>query len=1041
MNRLEELMLWQRQQQEKLQFYQQEQKELLSQEQKRLYQVFGLRPLALNPVLEESVTEQSADSGMGFSDPHAKDMEDIEDTRDNKKGNTSVDDIPIKTPVKDFYQLLQQKLELDKPVNHSSNLPEKPKRKFLRKGEGLARFRLKPDRLKPKVKERSVKSAASNNLPQIVKPGPLKLVKSTSLPPVGRSEPQRPIALNSDKLEAKETLDVRPISAPVQSVVKKTLDARPTSAPAQSVVKKTLDARPTSAPAQSVTNDYKVSKILPTWASVFKSVNSSCDSPDFEKKTKELDELRMFELLEQHAANSSFCSTSSLVVRLLEDSIKSTPKSASPNKEPRLWTKNAVSKRQLTFHIGNGEAYSQSDSDTSGFEPFMDKQVDIACTTQQSSTVFPQTVFAETERMPLDSGKSHVRFASNIERNSPVIAKNKSGSADMPCVSTKEQTEQEEENVHFDDSQDEQDWSDACSCSSCNASHSESESPAQQISPSPEKKAEEPSTNPVVTDANVQTSPANSYIFKSSLLEDRLHELEKEIGIFQKENANLLRMKKLHEEEVVKFKKEQKELERKLNEDKEKMFEMVQEERKKLSRERHVFERYVKRTRDQPSRKEREEIQNLKDQIASLQEELVKKDSRWSATQVRTHNRIQNLEKQIRELKDENDKLKQERDALKKVRFANSRPKAASNTKAMHVINEQLGSLKIDETLAMATKKNPQVEHDHQKVVQQQSHLVSNVQPETSAQETEKKQQIQSEERPSHKVGFHNLASRSSFSKLKNMFQLSVVEEEDEKAVDNTFHETDDLSDKRVYNAFCSTVQEMEGGDQDEDLCNINTKQGNTHIGEERGENQVMQQVLSQTNKGSFIETVKADGTREKAFEDGRQEIWFPNGNVKKISADNTMTKVIYFNGDVKETCSVDGKEKYYYAETKTWHTTYPDGMEVLDFPDGQTERRFPDGGKEIAYPNGCLQVIFPEGNEEWTLADGVVVRIHNDEKILKFPNGQCEIHTKDHKRREYPDGTVKFLYPDGRQETRYANGRIRMKDKDGRVLMDSGVR
>jgi centromere protein J len=40
---------------------------------------------------------------------------------------------------------------------------------------------------------------------------------------------------------------------------------------------------------------------------------------------KEVEELKIFELLEQHAANSSFCSTSSLVARLMEGSINSTP--------------------------------------------------------------------------------------------------------------------------------------------------------------------------------------------------------------------------------------------------------------------------------------------------------------------------------------------------------------------------------------------------------------------------------------------------------------------------------------------------------------------------------------------------------------------------------------------------------------------------------------------------------------------------------------------------------------------------------------------
>lgn len=77
----------------------------------------------------------------------------------------------------------------------------------------------------------------------------------------------------------------------------------------------------------------------------------------------------------------------------------------------------------------------------------------------------------------------------------------------------------------------------------------------------------------------------------------------------------------------------------------------------------------------------------------------------------------------------------------------------------------------------------------------------------------------------------------------------------------------------------------------------------------------------------------KPSSNREKVYSDGRKEIWYPNGNLKKISADGSLTKMIYYNGDVKETLS-DGTVKYFYAETKTWHTTYSDGLEILEFPE-----------------------------------------------------------------------------------------------------------
>jgi hypothetical protein len=72
---------------------------------------------------------------------------------------------------------------------------------------------------------------------------------------------------------------------------------------------------------------------------------------------------------------------------------------------------------------------------------------------------------------------------------------------------------------------------------------------------------------------------------------------------------------------------------------------------------------------------------------------------------------------------------------------------------------------------------------------------------------------------------------------------------------------------------------------------------------------------------------------REIANEDGSKDIWYPNGNIKKISADGLLVKMLYFNKDIKETNVNEGTVKYYYAQTNVWHTTYVDGLEILEFP------------------------------------------------------------------------------------------------------------
>ncbi|XP_037947102.1 uncharacterized protein PFB0145c isoform X2 [Teleopsis dalmanni] len=194
-------------------------------------------------------------------------------------------------------------------------------------------------------------------------------------------------------------------------------------------------------------------------------------------------------------------------------------------------------------------------------------------------------------------------------------------------------------------------------------------------------------------------------------------------------------------------------------------------------------------------------------------------------------------------------------------------------------------------------------------------------------------------------------------------------------------------------------------------------------------------QSISQNNGDIKREIVNADGSRD---------ILYPNGNVKKVSANGLLTRMLYYNKDIKETDINQGTVRYYYAETNTWHTTYLDGLEILEFPNGQTEHRRKNGVVEIHFPNNSIKIINPldEKNlEEWRFVDGTnLIKLRNGDKVIALPNGQKEIHTKLNKRREYPDGTVKLIYPDGRQETRYSNGRIRLKDKDGNLIMDSGV-
>ncbi|XP_062503799.1 centromere protein J-like isoform X3 [Corticium candelabrum] len=181
-----------------------------------------------------------------------------------------------------------------------------------------------------------------------------------------------------------------------------------------------------------------------------------------------------------------------------------------------------------------------------------------------------------------------------------------------------------------------------------------------------------------------------------------------------------------------------------------------------------------------------------------------------------------------------------------------------------------------------------------------------------------------------------------------------------------------------------------------------------------------------------------SDGRVELVRADGSKTISYSNGTKKDVSADGLSVVLSFFNGDVKK-ITRDQKVVYYYAETKTQQTTYPDGLEVMEFSTGQVEKQYPDGTKEVIFPDQTVKYLFADGSQESVFTSGIIQRVTpSGEVTIEHPNGQREIHTRQFKRREYPDGTVKTVFTDGRQETRYACGRVRVKDGFGQLVVDT---
>ncbi|KAM6978584.1 LOW QUALITY PROTEIN: centrosomal P4.1-associated protein-like [Tautogolabrus adspersus] len=480
---------------------------------------------------------------------------------------------------------------------------------------------------------------------------------------------------------------------------------------------------------------------------------------------------------------------------------------------------------------------------------------------------------------------------------------------------------------------------------------------------------------------------------QSRQLRERLVELEIEIERFKKENSALTKLRQENEKNQENLRKERLEFEKTKAEELAKFEEHKKEENRKLQKERKLFEKHALAARAMPDKKEREEIQVLKQQLISLQEELRGRESRWAST----HNR---LRQQIDSLNQDNDSLRDEVRMLEKLRLT-----------------------ALKKSPVNASKDVPKMFDNNVSSVPKGVKFASPLDSRVSSSSSSSPPQSSTTAAPGKTCRESSQAAAAMKSSLR---KPSVPASSSSSSSSSSLPGR--RKEERPTSAPCKSQDKLRHQEKS------NTSPNTESLPEEPESSEVKEPE-------SAREVIThPDGKIEKVLASGDRLISFPNGTKKEVSVDGLTVKVTFFNGDTKE-ITADQRVIYYYAETQTTHITYPDGIEVLHFPNNQTEKHFPDGRKEITFPDQTIKNLFPNGREESVLTDGTVIQVNPDgTKEIHFNTGQREIHTADYKRREYPDGTVKTVYTDGRQETSYPTGRLRIKDKDGNIIVDNRV-
>ncbi|XP_043360171.1 centromere protein J isoform X4 [Dermochelys coriacea] len=155
------------------------------------------------------------------------------------------------------------------------------------------------------------------------------------------------------------------------------------------------------------------------------------------------------------------------------------------------------------------------------------------------------------------------------------------------------------------------------------------------------------------TKSNVGQEESGGDVVRSRVLREKLVELETEIERFRAENASLTKLREERESSLENLRREIADFEQQKTKELARIEEVKKEEMRKLQKDRKVFEKYSTAARAMPDKKERDEIQALKQQLADLQEDLKRREAKWSSTHGRLRNQIETLTKENTELREE----------------------------------------------------------------------------------------------------------------------------------------------------------------------------------------------------------------------------------------------------------------------------------------------------------------------------------------------------------------------------------------------------
>ncbi|XP_056286920.1 centromere protein J isoform X2 [Pseudoliparis swirei] len=467
--------------------------------------------------------------------------------------------------------------------------------------------------------------------------------------------------------------------------------------------------------------------------------------------------------------------------------------------------------------------------------------------------------------------------------------------------------------------------------------------PTRTLSRKP--KAQNAPLHPAEAPESRKSEETTGQQLQSRQLRERLVQLEVEIRRFQEEQEELSRLRQQNEEQQEVLRKERSAFERTRAEQLAQLEEHKKEAHRKLHKERQLLEQHAARARAIPDRKEREEIQVLKQQLGSLQEELRRKESRWTSS----HGR---LRQQVDSLGQENRALQDQVRVLEKLRLSTWRKSPPEDREP----------------------KDPRVcEGTATKAVKFASPLDSRGagSPPHSRRSSQggaagRRSSLRRPSVPCLPPPSSSSSSSSSSSPGRRTFErnqdLDVSPVRDQHREPDSAEEVRPPPDGKVETLLA-------GGER----------------------------LL-----------VFSNGTQKEVSADGRTvKVTFFNGDTKEVTADRREI-YFYAEAQTTHITFPDGVEVLHFPNNQT-EKHFPDGRKEIVFPDQTVKNLFPGGREESVLPDGTVIQVSPDGTKEILFSTGQKEVHTAGYKRREYPDGTVKtVYADGRQETRYPNGRLR---------------------------------